>query len=230
MIYRSTLMALAIVITVTGMALGGGGGSCCGLGPDYGPGSNTVASPYLSSGGACCGGGAVPRYNPTLNQPRELPQASCCPPAPSPRVRQISAPKGPTRNPFQLVAYELPRPAMAPQVKPATTGLASAQVLPPCCQEPQGGQGGLVKPVIPEAKQSVMASALPKSAPRAQMAALSNRQTVSTNEPSTSATLLKWPPRWAQPALKPGRISTNVPKTTTSSALPPCCVNSGQPW
>jgi hypothetical protein len=206
MIYRSTLMALAIVITVTGMALGGCGGSCCGLGPDYGPGSNTVASPYPSSRGACCGAGALPPQNPTLTQAREIPAASCCPPAPSPRVQQVSAPKGPTRNPFQLVAHDLPRPAMAPRVKPVTTGLPRAQALPPCCQEPQGGQSGLVKPVIPEAKQSVMAAGLPKSAPRVRTAALSNRQTVSTNEPSTTATLLKWPPRWAQPALEPGRI------------------------
>lgn len=230
MIHRSILMALAIVITVTGMALGGCGGSCCGVGADYGPGSNTLASPYPSSGGACCGGGALPRYNPTLNQPREVSQASCCPPAPSPGAQQVSAPRGPTRNPFQLVAYELPRPATAPRVRPATTGLPPTQVLPPCCQEAQGEQGRLVKPVIPEAKRSVMAAGLPRSTPRVKTAALSNLQTVPTNEPSTTATLLKWPPRWAQPALEPGRISTNVPKTTTSSALPPCCVNSGQPW
>jgi hypothetical protein len=228
--YTSALMALAIVITVTGPAVGGCGGYGCGQVLDYGPGSTALASPYPLSGGSCCGARVLPPQNPTPAQVREISPASCCKPAPSPRVQQVSAPKGPTRNPFQLVAYDLRRAEAAPGLKPVSAGQVPVQALPPCCQAPAPGQSNLVKPVIPGSSPRLVASVLPKSARRVQTAALSNRERVETNEPSTTASLLKWPPRWAQPALEPGRISTSADRPPAPSRLPPCCANGGQSW
>jgi|GEM_PF-1370754 len=225
--YRSTLLALAIVITATGSALGGCGGYGCGQGPGCGSYSATPASPHPSTGGACCGARALPPYNLTLARTRGAAPGSCCQAAPGPGVRQVSSPRCPIRNPYQSVVYDLPRAEAASRVRSVGAGLPPAQTLSPCCQGPQTDRGGFVKPAIPEGIMRV-APTLPKRAAHLQTAALSAGERVPPGEPSTTATLLKWPPSWAQPALEPGRLSTSRAKPTSLSALPPCCAGSGR--